>query len=154
VVHWILLWRQFNQIVLIYVRSVVSLTLLSWIINAIEYNLLGLRSVVQQFFLLLPCKLIAHGGIELMNGFKILASLLEPRPIPEERLLNPCARQFYRLLPHLVVYVLFVVNQTFEIARIIIFIVGQPIILGNIIWQIAVVLRKLRGLLLQAGLEC
>ena len=88
-----------------------------------------------------------------MNGLKILASLLEARPVPQERLLYPCARQFYWLLPHLVVYVLFVVNQAFEIARIIIFIVGQPIILRNIIWQVAIVLRKLRSLLLQAGLK-
>ena len=83
-----------------------------------------------------------------MNRLKILACLLEPRPVPQERLLNPCTWQFYWLLPHLVVYVLFVVNQAFEIARIIIFIVGQPIILRSIIWQVAIVLRKLRRLLL------
>jgi hypothetical protein len=88
-----------------------------------------------------------------MNWLEILARLLEPRPVPQERLLYPCTRQFYWLLPHLVVYVLFVVNQAFEIARIIIFIVRQPIWLWYIIRQVAIVLRKLRSFLLQSGLE-
>ena len=100
----------------------------------------------------MPGKLIAHGSVELVNGLKILASLLESRTVSQEWLLDACAWQFNRLLPHLIVYVLFVVNQAFEIASIIIF-VGEPIILRSIIWQIAVVLRKLSGLLLQASLE-
>jgi len=53
-----------------------------------------------------------------MNRFEILASFLETRPVSKERLLDACARQFYWLLTHFVVYVLFVVNQTFEIVSI------------------------------------
>lgn len=100
----------------------------------------------------MPGEFVAHGSVELVNGLEILASLLESRAISQERLLDACARQFNRLLPHLIVYVLFVVNQAFEIASISV-LVGEPIILRSIIGQVAVILGKLSGLLLQASLE-
>lgn len=57
-----------------------------------------------------------------MNRLKIFASFFETRSITQEGLLNTCARQFYGLLTHFIVYVFFMVNQTFEIVLIIIFI--------------------------------
>lgn len=46
-VHRVLLWRQFYQVILVNVRRVVPFTLLSGIINAIEDYLLGLLRVVE-----------------------------------------------------------------------------------------------------------
>lgn len=87
-----------------------------------------------------------------MYRLKILACLLETRPISQKGLLDTCPWQFYGLLTHLIVYVLFVVNQTFEITCIVIFVLYVHICLPTI-RQVAVIMSQLSGLLFQTSLE-
>lgn len=94
----------------------------------------------------MPREFITHRSVELMNGLKIFARFLETRPVSQEGLFDTCARKFYGLLSHFVVYVLFVVNQTFEIVCIRI-LVSKRIGSLPIIWKIAIILRKLSGFL-------
>lgn len=133
VIDRVFLGRQFYQIIFVNIGGIVSLTLLCGVIDTIIYNLFLLRSIVEQFFLLLSREFFAHTRVKLVNWLKILASLLKSGSISQKRLLNTCARQFYRLLPYFRVYILFVIDQTFEITSII-------ILLG----QIHVVLPSLR----------
>ena len=81
-----------------------------------------------------------------MNRFKIFTGFLEPRSVPQEWLLNASSRQFDGLLPHFIVYVFFVVNQTFEIVLVLI-LIRKIVPSLCIVRKVAVILSKLSSFL-------
>jgi hypothetical protein len=51
VVDWVVLWRQFDHVILVKIRSWVALSLLSREVYAVKDYFLALWLAVQQFFL-------------------------------------------------------------------------------------------------------
>ena len=146
-IYRVFLRRQFNKIIFINIGRIISLSFLCWKVYAVKDYLFSLRSIVEKFFLLLPSEFVTHGGVELVDRLKVFASFLESRSVPKEWLLDACARQFYRLLSHLIVYVLFVVNQTFKIVLVLLILIRQIIPTLSIVWKVTVVLCKLGSFL-------
>ena len=64
-------------------------------------------------------KLIAHARVELVDRLEVLAQVLEPRSVTQERLLNACSRQLCHgrrvLATSFPIHIFLMIYQTFEI---------------------------------------
>lgn len=86
-VYWVLLWRQLDQVVFINVRRVaLGVLLLRRIIEAVVHNLFSLV-LVHASFGIQSGVLFTHGGVVLVDGLEVLASVLMPWTVAHERLI-------------------------------------------------------------------
>lgn len=150
-VYWILFWWKLYQIIFIQIWDNISVSIFfdRWDVDAIIDNFFSL-TLIDDLFSVNPCILFTHGIIEWMNGFKVSASVLEPRSLSCERLFNTCS---WHLLIDLLVSTstasfsslgsIFLCKQIFEIH---IFILSQSVTSISW-WKIAVILCGLVWLL-------
>lgn len=93
-------------------------------IDAVKYYLLALGLAVEQLFLLQASKLIAHARVELVDGLKVLAQVLEPWSLAQERLFNACSRELRHgrrvLATSFPIHIFLMIYQTFEIGWILV----------------------------------
>ena len=94
-VHWVLLRRQLNEIVLVDVRSVVvGVLLLRWVVEAIVHDLFSL-ALVHAALGVDASVFFAHGCVELVDGLEVAAPVAVPRSVTHERLVDAGSRELH-----------------------------------------------------------